>query len=77
MLAAGPGGFLGVTRSLLGKRWLERPADDRLALAMAQRLDLPEAVGRVGGRQLRARGAGGGRGAGRARDQHDDDAPPR
>ena len=45
-------GFLGVARSLSGKRWLERPADDRQALAMAQRLDLPEIVGRV----LAARG---------------------
>ena len=44
--AAGEGGFLGVARSLSGKRWLERPADDRQALAMAQRLDLPEIVGR-------------------------------
>ena len=54
MPAAGPEGFLGVTRSLLGKCWLERPADARLALAMAQRLDLPEAVGRV----LASRGIG-------------------
>jgi single-stranded-DNA-specific exonuclease len=54
MADAGPEGFLGVSRSLLGKRWLERSADDRLALAIAQRLDLPEIVGRV----LASRGVG-------------------
>jgi single-stranded-DNA-specific exonuclease len=54
MADAGEQGFLGVTLSLLGKRWLERPADDRLALALAQRLDLPEIVGRV----LASRGVG-------------------
>ena len=40
-------GFLGVTRSLGGKRWRTRGEDDRLALALSQRFDLPEAVGRV------------------------------
>ena len=39
--------FLGVEQSLTGKRWLARPADDRLALTLAQRLGLPEVVGRV------------------------------
>ena len=39
--------FLGVTRSLGGKRWRTRGEDDRLALALSQRFDLPEAVGRV------------------------------
>jgi single-stranded-DNA-specific exonuclease len=39
--------FLGVENSLEGKRWLERPADGRTALALAQRLQLPELVARV------------------------------
>ena len=55
MLAAMPDGFaafLGVERSLLGKRWRQRAADDRAGLTLAQRLDLPEIVGRL----LAARG---------------------
>jgi single-stranded-DNA-specific exonuclease len=44
--------FLAVERSLTGKRWRARGADDRAALALAQRLELPEIVGRV----LAARG---------------------
>jgi single-stranded-DNA-specific exonuclease len=44
--------FLGVEHSLCGKRWRQRPADQRLALAFAQRHGLPEIVGRV----LAARG---------------------
>ncbi len=44
--------FLGVERSLSGRRWRERAADDRAGLALAQRLDLPEIVGRL----LAARG---------------------
>ncbi len=44
--------LFGVERSFAGKRWRLRPADDRLALALAQRLDLPEVVGRI----LAARG---------------------
>ncbi|OAB55780.1 single-stranded-DNA-specific exonuclease RecJ [Leptolyngbya valderiana BDU 20041] len=40
-------GLLGVERSLTGKRWEQRGGDARLALAMAQRLDLPEMVARV------------------------------
>lgn len=39
--------FLGVARSVAGKRWRARGEDDRLALALAQRFDLPEAVARV------------------------------
>src|SRR5579863_2364590 len=50
-IAAGSG-FLGVERSLLGRRWRERQADDRLGLALAQRFSLPEIIGRV----LAARG---------------------
>lgn len=46
--------FLGVERSLGGRRWVGRLADERAALALAQRLDLPEAVARV----LAARGIG-------------------
>ena len=41
------GCFLGVERSLGGRRWQARLADDRQALALAQRLDVPEVVGRV------------------------------
>jgi single-stranded-DNA-specific exonuclease len=41
------GAFLGVERSLGGRRWRARGGDDRLALALAQRLDLPEPVARV------------------------------
>ncbi len=40
-------GLLGVERSLTGKRWEQRGGDARQALAMAQRLDLPEVVARV------------------------------
>lgn len=43
---------LGVERSVSGKRWRLRSADDRLGLAISQRLALPEIVGRV----LAARG---------------------
>src|SRR4051794_23905541 len=39
--------FLGVESSLSGKRWHERPADPRVAAAHAQRLGLPEILGRV------------------------------
>ena len=46
--------FLGVERSFAGKRWEERLGDPRAALALSQRLDLPEIVGRV----LAARGVG-------------------
>ncbi|HEX6981055.1 MAG TPA: single-stranded-DNA-specific exonuclease RecJ [Alphaproteobacteria bacterium] len=39
--------FLGVERSLNGKRWVMRVADERAALGMAQRLAIPEIVARV------------------------------
>jgi single-stranded-DNA-specific exonuclease len=42
-----PPPYLGVTRSLGGKRWRARGDDDRLGLALSQRFGLPEAVGRV------------------------------
>jgi len=38
---------LGVERSLLGRRWRERSGDDRAGMAIAQRLGLPEIVGRI------------------------------
>ncbi len=46
--------FLGVKKSLKGKRWIVRDTDDRQALALAQRYGLPEVVGRV----LAGRGVG-------------------
>ncbi|MBT7613607.1 MAG: single-stranded-DNA-specific exonuclease RecJ, partial [Rhodospirillaceae bacterium] len=46
------GAILGVERSLTGRRWRPRLDDDRAAMALAQRLDLPEALARV----LAARG---------------------
>ncbi|MCW9045060.1 MAG: single-stranded-DNA-specific exonuclease RecJ [Alphaproteobacteria bacterium] len=39
--------FLGVESSLSGKRWTLRDGDDRTALALSQRLSLPEIVGRI------------------------------
>ena len=39
--------FLGVEHSLTGRRWAARLGDERLALAMAQRHDLPEAICRL------------------------------
>ncbi|MGO1117201.1 single-stranded-DNA-specific exonuclease RecJ [Rhodovibrionaceae bacterium A322] len=39
--------FLNVEQSLTGKRWEERGGDSRLALAMSQRLHLPEVIGRI------------------------------
>ena len=44
--AAAPA-LLGVERSAAGRRWESRCGDDRLALALAQALDLPEVLGRV------------------------------
>ena len=38
---------LGVGASLTGRRWLLRPSEDRLALGIAQRLGLPDVVGRL------------------------------
>jgi single-stranded-DNA-specific exonuclease len=40
-------GFLGVEASLSGKRWRQRGGDDLLGLALAQRLGVPEVIGRV------------------------------
>jgi single-stranded-DNA-specific exonuclease len=51
-LRAAGSAFLGVEQSLCGRRWQERPAEPRLALALTQRLGLPEILGRV----LAARG---------------------
>ncbi len=39
--------FLGVERSLTGRRWAARLADERTALAIAQRHGLPDAVARL------------------------------
>src|SRR5262245_2822983 len=44
--------YLGVAKSLCGRFWLERPSDDRLGLAIAQRCQVPELIGRM----LAARG---------------------
>ncbi len=52
--AVAPDYFLGVEKSLSGKCWIGREIDERQSLAMAQRLGLPEIVGRV----LAARGVG-------------------
>lgn len=38
---------LGVEESVLGKRWRPRLGDERTALGIAQRLDVPEIVGRI------------------------------
>lgn len=54
MTQTGAAAFLGVERSLTGRRWLSRAGDERMALALSQRLGLPEIVGRV----LAARGIG-------------------
>lgn len=39
--------FLGVARSASGRLWRLRPGDDRMALALGQRYDLPDIVARV------------------------------
>ena len=49
---AEPAPFLGVERSVTGKFWHQRVSDERLALAIAQRMQIPEPVGRL----LAARG---------------------
>ncbi|WP_426958073.1 single-stranded-DNA-specific exonuclease RecJ [Muricoccus radiodurans] len=49
-----PDAVLGVTRSVTGRRWVWRQHDARAGLAIAQRLDVPEVVGRL----LSARGVG-------------------
>ncbi|HLO76156.1 MAG TPA: single-stranded-DNA-specific exonuclease RecJ, partial [Magnetospirillum sp.] len=46
--------FLGVERSVTGRRWQAAPGDSRLAMTLAQRLGVPEVVGRA----LAARGIG-------------------
>ncbi|MEN6543205.1 single-stranded-DNA-specific exonuclease RecJ [Parvibaculum sp.] len=51
-MGEGTAHFLGVERSLTGRAWVSRLADDRLALAISQREGLPEIVARV----LAARG---------------------
>ena len=49
----GQGGyFLDVARSVTGKAWVDRATDRQAGLAISQRLDLPEIVGRI----LAARG---------------------
>src|SRR5271165_5408855 len=45
---------LGVGRSLSGRRWMWRGGEDRIGLGIAQRMGLPEIVGRL----LAARGVG-------------------
>ena len=50
----GPDAVLGVTRSATGRRWVWREGDARTGLAIAQRLAVPELVGRL----LAARGVG-------------------
>lgn len=52
--SSSPPPFLNVDRSVLGRRWHARPADERLVLALAQGHGLPELVARV----LAARGIG-------------------
>jgi single-stranded-DNA-specific exonuclease len=46
--------YLGISKSLNGRRWRLKECDDRAALALAQRLDVPEIVGRI----LSIRGVG-------------------
>ncbi len=53
-VSGGGTSFLGVEKSLGGRRWLSKEADDRTAAALAQRAGVPEIVGRV----LAARGVG-------------------
>ncbi|MBN33900.1 MAG: single-stranded-DNA-specific exonuclease RecJ [Rhodospirillaceae bacterium] len=49
-----PSAVLGVEHSVTGRRWRARVDDERAALALSQRLDCPEVLGRV----LAARGVG-------------------
>jgi single-stranded-DNA-specific exonuclease len=49
-----PGLALGVTRSLTGRRWIWREAEDRIGLGIAQRLGISEMLGRL----LAVRGVG-------------------
>ncbi|CAH2599652.1 Single-stranded-DNA-specific exonuclease RecJ [Rhodovastum atsumiense] len=52
--AGGVAPVLGVTRSLTNRRWVWRQGEDRVGLGIAQRLGVPEVVGRL----LAARGVG-------------------
>ncbi|MFZ4410308.1 MAG: single-stranded-DNA-specific exonuclease RecJ [Paracraurococcus sp.] len=49
-----PEAVLGIGRSITGRRWVRREADARIAMAIAQRAELPELVARL----LAARGIG-------------------
>ena len=49
-----PGPVFGVERGLSGRRWVWRTGEDRVAFGIAQRLEVPEIVGRL----LAARGIG-------------------
>ncbi|MBV9783612.1 MAG: single-stranded-DNA-specific exonuclease RecJ [Acidisphaera sp.] len=42
-----PGAVLGVTSSLTRRRWIRRAGEDRIGLGIAQRLGVPEIVGRL------------------------------
>ncbi len=53
-VSTSPSAFLGVERSMGGRRWRVRLADERMALTLAQRLGIPEIVARV----LAGRGIG-------------------
>lgn len=46
-MGADPAPLLGVSQSVSGRFWRPAGGDDRLALALAQRLGLPEVLGRV------------------------------
>jgi single-stranded-DNA-specific exonuclease len=55
LLTANPAApVLGVSSSATGRRWMWRQADQRIGLAIAQRLELPELVGQL----MSARGIG-------------------
>jgi len=55
LLATNPAApVLGVSSSATGRRWMWRQADQRIGLAIAQRLELPELVGQL----MSARGIG-------------------
>src|ERR1700710_981007 len=43
---------LGIEKSLTGRRWIWRPSEERLGLGLAEKLGLPELMGRL----LAARG---------------------
>jgi single-stranded-DNA-specific exonuclease len=54
-LTAGPAPALGVSSSLTGRRWLWQAAEDRVGLGIAQRLGVPEILGRLlAGRRIDA-----------------------